>query len=195
VSAIGLLWGCFGITNSLQHASAQIWGVPRHRLASFGRRLLRGIALLGILGTAVVLSSVLAGASTIGAAHFGGHLPVVRVGVFLAACVLNMAAYLLALLLLAPDDVAVRLLFGGTLLGGLGWTVLQAFGGYLLGHQLARSSQIYGFFAIVLGTIFWLNLGAQLFLYSSELNVVQARRLWPRSLFDPAPDDADTDAP
>jgi YihY family inner membrane protein len=191
VSVLGLAWGSFGITNSLQLASARIWGVPRHREPGFGPRMLRGLALLGILGTAVVLSSVLAGASTIGAAHFGGHSPILRVGVFIAACGLNVGAYLLALMLLAPHGVAVRRLLGGTVLGGVGWSVLQAFGGYLLGHQLARSSQIYGFFAIVLGIIFWLNLGAQLFLYSSELNVVQARRLWPRSFLEPAAPDPD----
>jgi uncharacterized BrkB/YihY/UPF0761 family membrane protein len=37
-------------------------------------------------------------------------------------------------------------------------------------------------FAIVLGLLFWLYLGAQLTLYAAEVNVVAARRLCPRSL-------------
>jgi uncharacterized BrkB/YihY/UPF0761 family membrane protein len=41
---------------------------------------------------------------------------------------------------------------------------------------------VYGFFAIVIGLLAWIYLGAQVMLLSAELNVVLARRLWPRSL-------------
>ena len=41
-------------------------------------------------------------------------------------------------------------------------------------------------FAIVLGLLFWLYLGARLTLYAVEVNVVAARQLWPRSLLQPA---------
>ena len=44
---------------------------------------------------------------------------------------------------------------------------------------------------VVLGLIFWINLGAQLFLYSTELNLVVAGREWPRS-FRTAPSPAIT---
>ena len=40
-------------------------------------------------------------------------------------------------------------------------------------------------FAIVLGLLFWLYLGARLTLYAAEVNVVAARQLWPRSLLQP----------
>src|SRR5215217_1385933 len=48
-------------------------------------------------------------------------------------------------------------------------------------------------FAIVLGLLFWLYLGARLTLYAAEVNVVAARRLWPRSLLRPLP--ANTNPP
>ena len=44
---------------------------------------------------------------------------------------------------------------------------------------------MYGVFAIVLGLLFWLYLGARLTLYAAELNAVAARQLWPRSLLQP----------
>jgi hypothetical protein len=44
---------------------------------------------------------------------------------------------------------------------------------------------VYGVFAIVLGLLFWLYLGARLTLYAAEVNVVAARQLWPRSLLQP----------
>ena len=50
---------------------------------------------------------------------------------------------------------------------------------------LRHTSQVYGVFAIVLGLLFWLYLGARLTLYAAEVNVVAARRLWPCSLLQP----------
>jgi hypothetical protein len=54
---------------------------------------------------------------------------------------------------------------------------------------------VYGVFAIVLGLLFWLYLGARLTLYAAEVNVVAARRLWPRSLLQPPPANTDQPAP
>ena len=49
-------------------------------------------------------------------------------------------------------------------------------------RQLRGAEALYGFFGIVLGLLSWIYIGAQLMLLSAELNVVLARRLWPRSL-------------
>jgi hypothetical protein len=61
-------------------------------------------------------------------------------------------------------------------------------------HNLKHASQIYGFFAIVLGMLSWLYLAAQATLYAAEVSVVRARRLWPRSLLQP-PSPTQTDSP
>ncbi len=188
VSALGLLWGSLGVTNAMQRASATAWRVPRDREATMWTRILRSLALLGTMTTAVVLSSVLTGASTIGAAYFGRHTMALRVLVALGGALVNMSCYLLAFVILAPPDVPVRSLLPGTFVGGIGWTVLQGIGGYLIGHHLQRASELYGVFAVVLGLVFWLNLGSQLFLYSTEVNIVRHRHLWPRSLTEPHED-------
>ncbi len=181
-SAVGFVAGIFGIINSLQQASADLWGVPRSRAPSLGLRLLRGLVLLGVLALAIVLGSVATGASTIGAQFFGNSAVVQRVGAGLAGLAINVGAYLAVFRALDDGGVPTRRLLPGALLGGGGWTVLQALGGYLIGHQLQRTSELYGFFAIVLGLLFWLNLGTHLYLFATELNVVRVRRLWPRCL-------------
>jgi YihY family inner membrane protein len=186
-SFLFLLWGALGITNAVQLASARIWGVPRQREASTPLRILRGIELLGVIALSVLLSSVLAGASTFGATYFGADRFALRVLSLVAAAAINVTSYLLAFWILAPPGNPVRRLLPGTVVGGVGWTAVQAAGGYLIGHQVHRANELYGFFAIVLGLIFWLNLAAQLFLYASEVNVVHARHLWPRSLTEPPP--------
>jgi YihY family inner membrane protein len=185
VSAIGLLWGSLGVTNHLQQASAVMWDVPRHREAGLVPRVLRGLLLLGTIALAVVGSAVLAGISTIGGVS---SYPVAYWAYTLVgAGAVNLFAYLVALHILAPKGTRWATLMPGTLIGGVGWTLLEALGGLLVSHALRHMTQLYGFFATVLGLIFWLSLGSQLFIYAGEANVVLARRLWPRHLDDPPP--------
>jgi len=99
--------------------------------------------------------------------------------------------FLVGFRILTVPAVPTRDLLPGAVLGGLGWSALQAFGGYLVIHQLRHASQVYGFFASLLGLVSWLQLSAQVTLYAAELNVVRARRLWPRSIVQPPLVDAD----
>ena len=188
ISVLGVAWGSFGVTSSLQNASNRLWPVPLHEDLAWWPRTLKGVQILLSLLAIVVLSSVAAGMSSIGTQYFGGHSIIPRVLIFVAAIAVNFGGYLLVMWLLAPQRTRLRTLIPGTTLGAVGWTLLQALSGYLLGHRLHHASQIYGFFAVVLGLVFWLNLGAQLFLYSTELNLVIARREWPRYFFSSDPE-------
>ena len=58
-------------------------------------------------------------------------------------------------------------------------------------HTWRNTSQVYGFFAVVLSLIAFIYLGAQMTLYVAELNVVRARRLFPRSIVQPPLTEAD----
>ncbi len=58
-------------------------------------------------------------------------------------------------------------------------------GSWLVDRQISQASLAYGVFAIVIGLLGWIYVAAQLFLLSAEINVVRARRLWPRSLVAP----------
>ena len=69
--------------------------------------------------------------------------------------------------------------------GGIGYSILLALGTALIQRQLRHSEALYGQFAFVLGLIVWLYLVSQLTMYAAELNVVRARRLWPRSILQP----------
>jgi uncharacterized BrkB/YihY/UPF0761 family membrane protein len=71
------------------------------------------------------------------------------------------------------------------LFAGVMWEVLQTVGGIYINHVVRNASSTYGLFALVIGVLTWLHLGAQLTLYAAEINVVLARRLHPRSLFGP----------
>jgi uncharacterized BrkB/YihY/UPF0761 family membrane protein len=63
--------------------------------------------------------------------------------------------------------------------------VLQGLGVYVVNRQLQQANLVYGVFAVVIVLLGWLYLTAQMLLYAAEINVVLARRLWPRSLLQP----------
>jgi hypothetical protein len=74
---------------------------------------------------------------------------------------------------------------------GVLWTILQALGGFFIGHVLNKQSDAGKTFGLVIALLVWLHLGAQVLIYSAEINVVVTRRLWPRSFFGPPEAPAD----
>ena len=116
---------------------------------------------------------------------YGGQAIAVALANLAAAAAVNVGLFLLVFRVLTPRQIPTRQLLAGALVAGVAWQALQAVGGYLVVHYLRHTSQVYGVFAIVLGLLFWLFLGAQLTLYAAEVNVVAARRLWPRSVLQP----------
>jgi hypothetical protein len=91
---------------------------------------------------------------------------------------------------LTPKGVPTRKLLPGAITGGICWTVLQVLGTYLV-HHFLHSDSVYGVFGTVLGLLAWIALAVQLTVYCAEINVVLARRLWPRSIVQPPLTEAD----
>jgi YihY family inner membrane protein len=178
VGVIGLLWGALGLAEHGQFAMAEVWNIPGVSRPSFWVRLARSLALFAVLGGGVVASSVLTGfAPTLGFATgtvtLAGSLAV------------NVVVFLLAFRLLTPTAVPSRDLHLGAALAGSAWTALQTVGGLLVAHQLRHSTEVYGLFGVVLGLLSFLALAGTLAVYAAEVNVVRARRLWPRSIVQP----------
>jgi membrane protein len=180
IGVVGTLWGGLGITQQAQNAMNTVWGVPRSRWPNFWLRLARGLGVLAVLGLGALAATLLSGLGTVPGLHALG-----RVLPFAGTLLLNLALFLFAFKVLTSVALPWRWLLPGTALAGVAWTVLQVVGGYYVTHQLKSASQVYGTLALVIGLLSWLYLGAQLFLYSAELNVVLAKRLFPRSMFPP----------
>ena len=175
IGLAGFVWGARGITQAGQHAMAEIWNIPGRQRPSFATRQLRGLLLLLVFGLGVVATTALAAQ-----ASFGGHSPLVVLANLAASAAVNAALFLVAFRVLTPRQVPIGRLLVGAAVAGVLFTLLQAVGGYLVGHNLKHAQQVYGFFAIVLGLM-----------YGAEVNVVRARRLWPRSILQPPLTEAD----
>jgi membrane protein len=183
VGIFGSLWGAFGVTQAMQNAFDDTWGVPRPKRANFLFSKLRGLilllALLVFIGGSAVLTAL---GTSLAAVGF-----LARATSIVGNLVLSFALYLAAFKVLTARDVGFKDILPGAVVAAVGWTILQIVGGYLVQHQIRNATALYGFFGIVLGLLFWIYLIAQVTVYSSEINVVLAEHRWPRSLNEPPP--------
>ena len=181
VGILGLIWGSQGAIQAGQYAMAEVWNVPGVVRPNFWARLARTLLMMAVIGIFLIVSTFVTGF-----ASFGHHEPLIaQIGAVAVSLVLNILLYVVAFRVLTPKQVGHVGLLLGAVLGGVGWTVLQLLGTLLVDHTLRHASELYGFFAIVLGLIAWIYLGAEMTLYVAEVNVVRARHLWPRSMVQP----------
>jgi YihY family inner membrane protein len=179
VGILGTLWGGLGITQSFQDAMNDLWNVPRRQRPNFWWRLARGLAALLLVAGELVAATVLTQLGIAGPGLLG------RADLLAGSLLLNLLLLLVMFQVLTGTRLRWRWLLPGAALGALGWSVLQSVGVQLVNHQLERANLLYGVFAVVLVLLGWLYLSTQLVLYAAEVNVVLARRLWPRSLLQP----------
>jgi YihY family inner membrane protein len=180
--AVGIgaaLWAGMAVLASVQTAMDEIWDVPRRDRGALIPRLIRGSIVLLSLGAAVLVAALAAGVST----GLGSFAAVVAGS--LIAAILNVTVMLVVFRVLTAAPVSWRDVLPGAVLAGVVWTGLQAVGGYIVDNKISGAGDVYGLFAVVIGLLSWLYLGAQLTLMAAELNVVLRRQLWPRSLFPP----------
>jgi YihY family inner membrane protein len=190
IGLVAFAWGARGLTQVAQHAMAEIWNIPGRQRPRFWARQVRGLLLLVVFAVGLAATSLLTWLGS-----YGGKAVAVALANLVSAAAVNVGLFLLAFRVLTPQQIPTRQLLAGAVVAGVAWQALQAVGGFLVGHYLRHTSQVYGVFAIVLGLLFWLYLGARLTLYAAEVNVVAARRLWPRSLLQPPFANADQPAP
>jgi YihY family inner membrane protein len=193
VGLVGTFIGALGVANSVQNALNSAWEIPFARRPGFPWSWLRSAALIVVVGTGFIATTILSGFAVttgrrLGDAVGAGRLldgPGASVLFFAVSLVLNFGLIWLGFRLGTAKEITWRQLWLGAAISAVIWQVLQTFGGYFISHQLAHASPLYGTFAVVLGLIAWLYLQAQLTLYAIEINVVRSYRLWPRSLAPP----------
>jgi YihY family inner membrane protein len=186
IGVVGSLLAGMGVTSATQNAFNRIWDVPFKERPNFLVSRLRSLGMLAILGTLSIASTVLAG--FVGAESHGATAVVAGV---VLAFLLNITLFLIAFKLLTAAELSWRELLPGVIVAAIFWQLLEHLGGFYLDHELKRTQPLYGVFALVLGLLAWLYLGAQLVIFAAEINVVRVRKLWPRSFFSDPLLDAD----
>ncbi len=180
IGLILLLLGARGVAGAMQNAMFEIWGIAEDRRPKFLMSQLLGLALVFAIGTGLIVTTFLSGV-----AGGVGHVingTVAYAGTVLVSLVLNVGVFWLGFRIATAFHVPWRHLRAGAVIAAVCWQALQLAGGYVIGHQLHRASELYGTFGIVLGLLAWLYLEAQVTLYAAEVDAVLARGLWPRSI-------------
>jgi YihY family inner membrane protein len=178
IGVIGSLLAGMGITGATQNAFNRIWSVPFKHRPNFLHARLRGLGMLAILGTLSIVSTTAAG--FVGSSS---HAAPAVIAAIVVAFAFNLALFMIAFKLLTAVDVSGRDLLPGVIVAAVFWQLLEHLGGFYIDHELKHTGPLYGIFALVLGLLAWLYLGAQLTMFAAEINVVRLRRLWPRSFF------------
>ncbi len=191
IGVVGALYGSLGVAQAAQNAMNIAWSVPRnHRpnpiAARFRSMMLLATAGLAILGT-TMLSALGSSASAFGA-ELGAGLRIVAA---LLSMALNAVVFVLLFRLATTHPHSLRTAAPGAIGAAVLWQLLQLIGAAYVGHVVREANATNGVFALVLGLIAWIYLGAVTIVIGAEINVVRARHLYPRALLTPFTDNVD----
>jgi YihY family inner membrane protein len=180
-----LVWGATGLAQAGLFTMEQVWNLPGPARPGYLPRLVRCVAFLGVLAVGLAVSTLLTGLVS-----YGQHSLGLRILAQALAVPANVGLYLASFRALTPKGIPARSLVAGAVAGGIAWTVLQAFGAFIV-HHYTHTPSAYGIFATVLVLLAWIYLGVQVTVYAAEVNVVLTRRLWPRTIVQPPLTEAD----
>ena len=175
------LWAGLACMQAAQDAMNEVWAIPRVGQPGYLHKRLRSVACLTVIGLSLIVSTFATQAVTL-----LPDLPgIARAGGIALSTIVNVCVFLLVFQVLATRHQPWRQLVPGAIIGGVGYSALQAIGHLYVDRSVKGATDTYGTFAIVIGLLSWLYLLAQFTLFAAEVNVVRARHLWPRSLFPP----------
>lgn len=180
IGFVTLLWAGVKVVRHAQNALNEQWGVPYIRRPGIVRQSIRALALLAVIGVAVV------GATALTSLAAFGDLPgLQRLAGVLFAVAVNVLLLGISFELLTERRLGPRTILPGAVAGGVGLWVLQVIGGTYVEWVVADASNIYGTFATVFGLLVWLALLARVVLLANEVNVVLHDRAWPKTFVRP----------
>ena len=195
VGALAALYGAMGLGQALQNTQHIAWSVPRNSRPNPFYARVKTLVLLVTAGfslLAVSIVSTLASTTdvfgTFVAEGLKTFLPVITiavVGTFLTLLFRFAATGQHSFWRAAPGGYTLAVM----------WQVLQLGGAAYVDNVLVDTSSMTKTFGLVLGLIGFLWIGAVMAVLAMEINVVAARRLWPRALLTPFTDNVElTDA-
>jgi YihY family inner membrane protein len=188
VGSLAATYGAIGLGQAAQNAVNTVWAIPRNSRLNPVLSRIRSLAWLVLAGFALVLIAVLSRVGShveVFGTRFGGgvHWLVLAVTV-----VVNAAVLMLMMRLSTPQKERLRDVLPGAAVTAVLWQLLQMLGGLYVSRVIAHASQMNGLFAVVLGLVALLYIAGVMAMIGLEVNVVLAKRLYPRALLTPFTD-------
>lgn len=185
---ITALYGVLGLGQAAQNAVNVVWAVPRNsrfnpvlsRASSLALLVLAGLTVLAV----TVLTSIVSHVDVFGSNVNRGLGWLLT----LSSIVLNALVLAAMMRLATTARQSFRSTLPGAIAVALMWQLLQKLGGTYVSRVIARVSDVNAVFAIVLGLLALLYIASVIAVVGLEINVVLARRLYPRALLTPFTD-------
>ncbi len=182
---LAALYGSLGLAQALQNAMHVAWSVPRNsrpnpiyaRVKSLILLLTAGVALLSLTIVSTIASTTTA-FFDVGTKWLLPVLTVLVVGSMLTILFRFAATGQHSLRRAAPGGFALAVM----------WQLLQLLGALYVQQTLVGTTSMTKTFGLVLGLVGFLFIGAVMAVLAMEINVVIARRLFPRALLTPFTD-------
>lgn len=191
VGVLASLYGSLGVATATQNALNIAWAVPRNRRPNPIMARVRSLVLLAFSGLAILATTVIANA-TAGISALGGNLrPGAALLITGATVLINGGIFSVLFWLASAHKHPFRNDVPGGLFVAVVWQLLQYVGSAYVSQIVQDSSAVSGTFAIVLGMLAWIFVGALAVTFGIEFNVVHAKHLYPRALLTPFTDNVD----
>lgn len=182
VGILAAIYGSLGLGQALQNALNVAWSVPRNQRPNPIRLRLKSLGLLLLAGVSVLAITTV---STLGSETevFGPRLDLtLRWGVRLVTVLLIGALLTVVFRLAAARRHHLGRAAPGAFTVAVLWQALQYVGTIYTTRVIQETAGMTGVFALVLGLIGIIYIASITGVIGMEVNVVLARRLWPRSL-------------
>jgi YihY family inner membrane protein len=191
VGGLIAIYGALGIAQAVQNAMNAAWAVPRHRRPNPFHARFRSMLLILTTGLTVLTTTFLSAVFSSSAAYGAQASTGVRIAAIVVAILLNTAVAVIAFRMATARRLRKRDVLPGAIIAAVWWQVLQLVGTAYIGSVFKGASTTYGVFSLVFGLLFWIFLGAFGLVFCVELNVVLAKRLYPRALLTVFTDNVD----
>jgi uncharacterized BrkB/YihY/UPF0761 family membrane protein len=169
IGVVGALWGTSRAFAGLQDALDDVWEVEAEdRPNPVVRRIHSLVGLLAIGGGQIATVTITAISAHPAIPNPGQVLIVASAAAINALVVGTMFRYLTA------ADATWRMVWRGSVLAGISYTLLQLIGTTVVARLLSGAQGVYGAFASVLAITGWLSIHASISLFAAEVNAVLA---------------------
>ncbi len=188
VGSLAALYGSMGLGQASQNAANIAWSVPRNSRANPFLLRLRSIFFLAASGIGILLiaimTTVFSNPDQIGvgmAEQFG-------FGIKVLGFLLSILIFSGLFRLVSGGRGTWRSRLPGAATTAVLWQVLQIIGQTFVENVINKASSMNSTFALVLGLMAFIFLAAVMAVIGLEVNVVAARKLYPRALLTPFTD-------
>ncbi len=191
VGTLAAIYGALGLGQSIQNVMATAWAIPRNSRPNPLLLRLKSLLILAFSGLAVIGLSVMSalGANT---EVFSDRTNSTIRMLIQVATVLVVGLVLTGLFrFAAARSHRVTLAVPGAFTVAILWQALQYGGTVYATRVLGETSALNKTFGLVLGLMGLIYIASVVAMLGIEVNVVLARRLWPRALLTPFTDAVD----